>query len=362
MNCHDARELFSAWVDDALTPEERRSVASHLAECPECRRELERFEATVTLLHRVERPRAPVGFVDRVLAAAHPVPWHQRLLRRLFVPISVKLPAEAAALLVVTGLAVLFFQRSPELQQATRQETPVEHQTTPASRPDTEGRALLRQMAPTASPPAPARDQGSATAGKPDPRETKAKTSAAPAPEPPSPPAANEVTPTPTPPTVTETPASSGTPAPALKKEAAGGSVALERAAEQPVSAAPPAPATSPRVDSPKDTTDVSPTIAQRSAAARSTLRMLPIPDVVGRLSVKDRAAAERTLAEALGRAGGSVITRREEGATTVVDLAVPAAAYPAFSEELTRIGAWRPERKSADLPSTVHITVSLVE
>ena len=67
MTCHDARGLLSDLVDRALTPDEQRRVEAHLAGCADCRKEHERFLATVTLLQRMERPRAPVGFVDRVL-------------------------------------------------------------------------------------------------------------------------------------------------------------------------------------------------------------------------------------------------------------------------------------------------------
>jgi anti-sigma factor RsiW len=92
MNCADAREWFSAYLDEALDAGERNEIEGHLAGCGECRRELERFRQTLALLHRVERPRAPVGFVDRVLAAAAPVPWYGRALRGLFFPLRVKLP------------------------------------------------------------------------------------------------------------------------------------------------------------------------------------------------------------------------------------------------------------------------------
>jgi anti-sigma factor RsiW len=78
MTCHDARERLSAYLDDALAPDERRDVAAHLEGCAECRRELARLDATVALLRRVEPARAPVGFVDRVVEAARPRPWYRR--------------------------------------------------------------------------------------------------------------------------------------------------------------------------------------------------------------------------------------------------------------------------------------------
>ena len=78
MNCHDARDLLSALLDEALDPSERALVQAHLEGCADCRRELDGLRSTVSLLSRVERARAPVGFVDKVLAEVHPAPWYRR--------------------------------------------------------------------------------------------------------------------------------------------------------------------------------------------------------------------------------------------------------------------------------------------
>jgi hypothetical protein len=117
MICHDARELFTARADDALSAAEQAELQAHLATCAECQREWARFEQTVALLRGIEPAHAPAGFVDRVVAA-RPRPWYSRLARGLFLPWPVKLPLEAAAIVMVAGLAILIVQRSPELQQA----------------------------------------------------------------------------------------------------------------------------------------------------------------------------------------------------------------------------------------------------
>jgi anti-sigma factor RsiW len=122
VTCTDARELFSARLDEALDPGERLGLDEHLASCAECRRELERFEASVALVRGLAPARAPIGFVDRVVTAARPAPWPRRAIRALLVPWTRKLPLEAAAVLMIGGLAVLVFQRTPELQRATRLE------------------------------------------------------------------------------------------------------------------------------------------------------------------------------------------------------------------------------------------------
>src|SRR5207302_8927712 len=122
MTCHESRERLSELLDEALPTRERALVEAHLADCQECRRELERLRATVSILRRVEPVRAPVGFVDRVMAAVRPVPWYRRLAALIFLPLSIKLPAEAAAMALVAILAVYLFQRDPELRRTVRPE------------------------------------------------------------------------------------------------------------------------------------------------------------------------------------------------------------------------------------------------
>ena len=59
MTCAECREAFSARVDDALGADARATLEQHLAGCAECRREWQRFAATVDLLHAVQPERAP---------------------------------------------------------------------------------------------------------------------------------------------------------------------------------------------------------------------------------------------------------------------------------------------------------------
>src|SRR6185436_12065357 len=114
MTCHDAREQLSALIDDALGAAERGAVEEHLATCAECRRELERLRDTVALLRAVEPARAPAGFVDRVLEAARPKPWPRRLFRALLLPWPMKLPIEAAAIVLVAVGVVYVFRSTLE--------------------------------------------------------------------------------------------------------------------------------------------------------------------------------------------------------------------------------------------------------
>jgi len=76
MTCHDARELFSALLDEALAADERRALDAHLAGCAECRRELERFHRKVRAGARwvQTQPVYDLAALDRFLARAGEVP------------------------------------------------------------------------------------------------------------------------------------------------------------------------------------------------------------------------------------------------------------------------------------------------
>jgi anti-sigma factor RsiW len=124
VSCEQAREQFSALVDETLTREERADVYAHLATCADCRRELAALERTVALVRGATPVRAPDGFVDRVVTAARPTPWSVKIARGAFSPWPVKIPLGAAALLLVAGLAVLLFRGLETQQRVAQPETP----------------------------------------------------------------------------------------------------------------------------------------------------------------------------------------------------------------------------------------------
>ncbi len=93
-----------------------------------------------------------------------------------------------------------------------------------------------------------------------------------------------------------------------------------------------------------------------------SAMRALPPADVIGRLAVKDRGAAEHALTELLTRAGATIAARREEAGATVVEVIVPKSAYAEFSQGLARIGSWQPQGQPSELPTQIRVTLRLTE
>ena len=319
MTCHDVRELFSALIDEALDASERRTVDAHLATCAECRRELERLRSTVALLHAVEPARTPAGFVDRVLAAARPTPWYRRLLSALFLPWPVKIPAEAAAIVLVAIGVVYLYRVTPELHQWDR----MERMQPPAP---TE---LRRQL----EAPPPARPE------KPRPAPSSPTTSEAP-------PASQRRL-------AREYMEKEG-----LKDDSSrDADVQAPRAknrVEGKLEATPGDTAARGKAHSPEATP---PKAAQASPLGAASFAP---PDVSGRLAVSDRDAALRGLDAVVTRLG-AVVDRRLVGSEgPIVELSVTREAYPELVRELARLGRWQPTREPAELPAQIRVVLRI--
>jgi predicted anti-sigma-YlaC factor YlaD len=60
--CEKTRSKLSEYLDDCLTPQERKDLEQHLEECEACRQEFELLRATVNLLHQVPQVPVPRSF------------------------------------------------------------------------------------------------------------------------------------------------------------------------------------------------------------------------------------------------------------------------------------------------------------
>jgi hypothetical protein len=340
MTCEEAREALSAYLDEALAPEERSRVEGHLEGCAECRRELAAVRATVALLRRVEPARAPVGFADRVAAAAQPRPWYRRVAGAVFLPLSIKLPLGATAAVMVGLLAVFLFERTPELQRAAREATPRLEPAAPSKERKGEGFADRAGRSPAPAVPAPVEAPARRAGDRRDVVPAQEGATAPPATSAPAPPAASAPPPVASPPSEVAKPeakteaASSENVAAAARPEAESRQKALPGSGDSERGA--------------------------RSVLRPAAKRAPPPADVVARVAVRDRDAAERELATLIARVGGSVARRRSEDDATVVEALIPQPRYAEFAEGVARIGSWRLEAERPDLPAQIHVILRL--
>jgi anti-sigma factor RsiW len=74
MSCQELVELVTAYLEDALTPEDRGRFEAHLATCDGCQAYLEQIRATIRLVGRVT-PADLSREAERDLLAAYRS-WH----------------------------------------------------------------------------------------------------------------------------------------------------------------------------------------------------------------------------------------------------------------------------------------------
>lgn len=343
MTCPETRELLSALLDEALDVREREQVEAHLTGCPDCRRELEGLRSTVSLLSRVERVRAPGGFVDKIMGEVYPVPWYRRLGPLVFLPLSIKLPLEAGAMVVIAILGVYLLQSTPEMKDAARPDAPVV-----ASRP----------AAPPAAPPAPLPP----TTPRPPSRKGEAKIESRGSPAPDGQRERANVVP---PPDQAQAPSEMRQ---ELRKEAA--PQAAPPAAEPEKPDAPAARSAAPRAldsrerraDRAEEDKKSAPSFAPAPPSVMSAKRQAAAPMVSGVLTVKDRSQAERALTDLIARTGARETGRRQEGTATIVDLVVPQADYADFTRELGRLGSVRLEGQPDATAALVRLSIRISE
>jgi anti-sigma factor RsiW len=68
MKCSRIRKMISPYVDGELGPKEKKMFASHIGDCPQCKKELEEIESVHHLFALTEKFEAPLGFATRVMA------------------------------------------------------------------------------------------------------------------------------------------------------------------------------------------------------------------------------------------------------------------------------------------------------
>jgi anti-sigma factor RsiW len=401
MTCADVREQVSLLLDDALTVAERQALETHLAGCGECRRELEQLRETVGLLRHLPPVHAPAGFIDRVMAEASRPPWPRRVLDALFRPLRVKLPLEAAAVLLVGVSALYVYQRTPEVQEVARhgpRELSPAPSAPPASPPAPPSSADVAGEAARASTVAPESGRGPVTRGA-----AREEAGQAPAVSPPAPfgptassgriqesPAAKPEAPSEARPEVRkeaqverrpDTGTESAPPPPGEVTQSAEPSPARDAAGAR--SAAPPAPGetAAPSAATPAPSTDArgraggvagvpssppAPEGAVRDTLAtpksRVAARLTRAVDASGRLTVPAREPAEAALDALLGELGATRVARRVEGpqALVLIDVVVPVGRYRELIEGLGRIGRWVTDYEAPTLPAQVRVELGL--
>ncbi|MDI7260198.1 MAG: zf-HC2 domain-containing protein [Thermodesulfobacteriota bacterium] len=123
MDCQRVRDQFSSMLEGELSPPEEEKAKEHLASCLECQKDWERFNQMIQWLHSVDEEEVPEGFLSEVERKMEmrrkkvPIPEKEGW-RGLHFPRSMKIPIQAAAMVMILFLALYLTKMTPfEMQQ-----------------------------------------------------------------------------------------------------------------------------------------------------------------------------------------------------------------------------------------------------
>lgn len=107
----DIRQKLSAYLDDAVSSEERVIIEEHLGSCRICTHALKDLTKTVDHLKNLEEFEPPAWMARKILNLLDEEAEKKAgMLRRIFFPFLIKLPVQAIALVLITVTGYLLFR------------------------------------------------------------------------------------------------------------------------------------------------------------------------------------------------------------------------------------------------------------
>ena len=125
LQCPEAKELFSPYLDGAVTGTEMLALQKHMSNCAECNEEYEALRRTQQLLMSVPRPKVPADLglnlrlaVSREAAEAKQYRFEGLMVRLENALEAFMVPATAGfvSALIIFGIAMVYFVTPASLQ------------------------------------------------------------------------------------------------------------------------------------------------------------------------------------------------------------------------------------------------------
>jgi hypothetical protein len=113
MNCGEVQKYLSDFLDKSLDNERARAIEDHLAACSRCSEEMTSLAECQRLVSGLPAVELPLGFTNRVMARVREAANPPSLWERLFLPLRIKIPLEATAVVLIAVLAAYIYQKEP---------------------------------------------------------------------------------------------------------------------------------------------------------------------------------------------------------------------------------------------------------
>lgn len=121
MRCSEIEDRLTAYLEDLLQNEERDMIEKHCAECGNCRHSLEALQKTKDLLKGLDEIEPPPWLTENIMARIYEKEEKKGWLQWFFLPLRVKVPIQALAMIFVVVLSVyLYRSTTPEMARLDR--------------------------------------------------------------------------------------------------------------------------------------------------------------------------------------------------------------------------------------------------
>ncbi len=112
MEHHEFRHKLSEYIDGSITSEEKNAMEEHLKTCASCSDALRELRKTIEHIKTVEEVEAPAWMTQKIMAEVRSEDAERKgWFRKLFFPLSVKVPIQAVAVLFL-AIGAFYIYRS----------------------------------------------------------------------------------------------------------------------------------------------------------------------------------------------------------------------------------------------------------
>ena len=118
MNCEEIQRYLSDFLDKSLDVGRAQAIEDHLAVCSRCSEEMASLAECQRLVSGLPAVELPLGFTNRVMARVRETAHPPSLWERLFLPLRIKIPLQATAVVLIAVLAAYIYQKGPLQQES----------------------------------------------------------------------------------------------------------------------------------------------------------------------------------------------------------------------------------------------------
>ncbi len=115
MKCEEVQFHFSDYLEKTAEGPRAKGIENHLTGCPICREEFSGLLQCRQLIASLPMVEPPLGFTTRVMANVAEAAKTKSFWKRLFVPLKIKIPLEATAVMLLGILSFYVYQKEDHI-------------------------------------------------------------------------------------------------------------------------------------------------------------------------------------------------------------------------------------------------------